>query len=56
MVALQAMSATVEAIFWVVAVLCFLLAAFNVATKVNLIAAGLAVASTIYLWAALVRA
>ncbi len=56
MLAVSAMSPTVEFVFWLVAVALFVLAAFNVATKVNLIAAGLAVASFVFCWAALARA
>jgi len=58
MLAVTAMSGTVQFIFWLVAVVIFLVAAFlpfraPEGRTVNLVALGLAVASFVFMWAAL---
>ena len=59
MLAVAAMSGTVQFIFWLVAVLVFLVAAFlpyrgpAEGRSINLVALGLAIASFVFMWAAL---
>jgi hypothetical protein len=56
MLALSALTPTVVAIGWLIAIVLFLAAAFGTKTRINLLALGLAVASFIPFWAALARA
>ncbi len=57
MLAISSMSPTVQAIFWGLAVVCFILAAVGVAIgKVELVAAGLALFAFVWFWSALATA
>lgn len=56
MLAIAALSPTVTAVLFFVALVLFLLVTFNVASKVNLLGLGLAVVTFIWFWAALARA
>lgn len=53
MLAIAQMSATVQGILFLVAVVLFALAAFGVVGRINLVAAGLAFFAFVFMWQAL---
>lgn len=56
MMALATMDPTVQGIFFLVAVVLFALATFGVASRFNLIAAGLAFCAVVWAWVAFAAA
>lgn len=56
MMALATMDPTVQGIFFLVAVVLFTLATFGVASRFNLIAAGLAFCAVVWAWVAFAAA
>ncbi len=56
MLALEAMDPVVAGIFFLVAVVCFIFAAFGVAFRLNLIALGLAFCAFVWMWASFAAA
>lgn len=56
MLALAAMDPTVQGIFFLVAVVFFVLAAINVAARINFIGAGLALCAAVWCWQAFAAA